>query len=114
MNDCVFCRIARGDIPTSVVYEDANVFAFEDASPQAAVHILIIPRAHVANLLEATALPDETLAGLLRAAAAIARQKGLDQTGFRLISNCGQHACQSVGHLHFHLLGGEQLPAQLV
>ena len=112
MSDCLFCKIIAGDIPSAKVYEDEYCFAFRDINPQAPVHILVVPKTHVANLLEAADLPDGVLAGLLRAIAAIARQEGLPR-GFRVISNCGPDACQSVPHLHFHILGGRQMADQM-
>lgn len=114
LEDCVFCKIAAGTIPADKVYEDDRIVAFHDLSPQAPVHVVIIPKAHAADLLEARALDDETLGRLLKAAATIAEQIGLAKTGFRIISNCGADARQSVAHLHIHLLGGRRMPAQLV
>lgn len=114
MNDCVFCKIASGAIPAEKVYEDDHVVAFNDMSPQAPVHVLIIPKEHAANLLEASGMDDAVLASLLRAATIVARQLGLDESGFRIISNCGKDARQSVEHLHIHVLGGRQLPARMV
>lgn len=114
MNDCVFCKIAAGEIPAQKVYEDDLVVAFHDLSPQAPVHVLVIPKAHADNLLAARSLDDDVLARLLRAAANVAESLGLDKTGFRIISNCGADACQSVQHLHIHLLGGTKMPAKMV
>lgn len=114
MQDCVFCKIAAGEIPSQKVYEDEHVLAFYDLAPQAPVHVLIIPKAHADNLLQASTLPDEVLAQLLRAAANVAAQLGLEETGFRIISNCGKDAQQSVEHLHIHLLGGKPMPATMV
>ena len=109
-NDCLFCKIIAGEIPGSKVYEDDKVYAFRDINPQAKVHVLIVPKRHMANILACDA---ETAGDLTRAIGAIARQEGLDQEGFRLISNCGRHGCQSVHHLHVHLLGGEQLSERM-
>lgn len=114
MENCIFCKIAAGEIPANKVYEDDLVVAFHDLSPQAPVHVLVIPKAHAANLLEARALEDAVLARLMRTAADVATTLGLDKTGFRIISNCGPDACQSVEHLHIHVLGGTQLPAKMV
>ena len=108
MSDCLFCKIVAGEIPSSKVYEDEYCYAFRDIAPQAPTHILVVPKTHVANLLEAADLPDGILAGVMRAIAKIARQEGLPG-GFRVISNCGPDACQSVPHLHFHILGGKQM-----
>ena len=112
LNDCVFCKIAGGEIPATIVYEDELVIAFADIEPQAPVHIVLIPKQHTENLLTASQLEDEVLARLLRAAAKIAAQTGLSKTGFRIISNCGEDACQAVFHLHIHILGGAKLPVR--
>ena len=108
MSDCIFCKIAAGEIPSACLYEDDTVFAFRDINPQAPTHILVVPKKHVANIVEAAGLPDEVLAHLLRVIGKIAQQEGLEN-GFRVISNCGPDACQSVPHLHFHILGGRQM-----
>jgi len=104
--DCLFCKIIAGDIPSAKVYEDEFIYAFRDINPQAPVHVLIIPKKHMANALEADG---ETVARLFDAVKVIARQEGVEESGFRLVSNCGADACQSVHHLHIHLLGGRQL-----
>ena len=107
MDDCLFCKIMRGEIPSAKVYENDKVYAFRDINPQAPVHVLIIPKKHVANVIEGAR--DGLMNDLCDAAAEIARQEGVDESGFRLITNCGADACQSVKHLHLHLLGGAQL-----
>ena len=112
MTDCLFCKIIAGDIPSTKVYEDEICFAFRDINPQAPTHILVVPKTHGMNIVDAAQLPDETLAGLLRAIGKIARQEGLEK-GFRVVSNCGPDACQSVPHLHFHILGGRQMADQM-
>lgn len=114
MEDCVFCKIAAGDIPSKKVYEDDHVLAFYDLAPQAPVHVLVIPKAHADNLVGAQAMDDRSLAHLLRACSTVAESLGLDKTGFRIVSNCGKDARQSVNHLHIHLLGGAQLSEQMV
>lgn len=113
MEDCIFCKIARGEIPSSKVYEDEQVVAFNDLNPQAPVHVLIVPKAHYANLNEAGDMSEALLAALLRAASRIAAQLGLDKSGYRIVSNCGPDACQSVQHLHIHLLGGAKLAEKM-
>ena len=113
MEDCIFCKIARGEILSSKVYEDEQVVAFNDLNPQAPVHVLIVPKAHYANLNEAGGMPEALLAALLRAASRIAAQLGLDKSGYRIVSNCGPDACQSVQHLHIHLLGGAKLAEKM-
>lgn len=114
MDDCIFCKIAKGEIPSQKVYEDEHVLAFHDVSPQAPVHVLVIPKRHTENLLKARAMDDALLARLLRTAAEVAILTKIDQTGFRIVSNCGADACQSVQHLHMHVLGGKQLSGEMV
>ena len=108
MCDCLFCKIIAGEIPSAKVYEDEYCYAFRDIAPQAPTHILIVSKAHTANLSQAAALPDEALAGMLRAIGKIAAQEKLEN-GYRVVSNCGADACQSVQHLHFHILGGRKM-----
>lgn len=106
MENCLFCRIAAGEIPSRKVFEDPEVFAFEDIHPQAPVHILLIPKKHIPTLND-LAEEDRGLMGhLLLTASRIARDRGLDSKGFRLNANCLDSAGQSVFHVHFHLLGG--------
>lgn len=112
MSDCLFCKIIAGEIPSAKVYEDDVCFAFRDIAPQAPTHVLVVPKTHVSDLSAAAALPDETLARLLRAIGQIARQEGLEN-GYRVITNCGPDACQSVKHLHFHILGGAQMSEKM-
>lgn len=113
MTDCLFCRIAKGDIPSQKVYEDAFTYAFRDINPQTPTHVLVIPKVHVADIAEASALDDQILAACLRACAAVACQEGLAGKGFRVVSNCGDDACQSVHHLHFHVMGGRAMTGEM-
>ena len=108
MSDCLFCKIIAGEIPSTKVYEDENVFAFRDIAPQAPTHILVVPREHIESVADLNADNSVLAARCLEAAAAIARQEGL-KGGFRVVSNCGDDAGQTVKHLHFHILGGERL-----
>ena len=110
MSDCLFCKIIAGEIPGDKVYESDKVYAFRDINPQAPVHVLVVPKQHMANILECDA---ETAAAVTEAVRAIAAQEGVDRTGFRVCTNCGKHACQSVEHLHFHLLGGAQMQGRM-
>ena len=110
--DCLFCKIVAGDIPSAKVYEDEFCYAFRDIHPQAPTHVLVVSKAHVANLTEAAALPDNALAAMLRAIPKIAAQEKLEK-GYRVVSNCGPDACQSVPHLHFHILGGRQMADEM-
>lgn len=106
---CIFCRIIAGQAPADVIYEDESVIAFRDTNPQAPVHVLVIPREHVAGPL-ALGEDREALAGkLFRAAALVARQEGIADSGYRLVMNEGRHGQQSVLHAHLHVLGGRQL-----
>ena len=108
MSDCLFCKIIAGEIPSTKVYEDENVFAFRDIAPQAPTHILVVPREHIESVADLNAEHSALAARCLEAAAVIARQEGLTG-GFRLVSNCGDDAGQTVKHLHFHILGGKRL-----
>ncbi|SEN04331.1 histidine triad nucleotide-binding protein [Lihuaxuella thermophila] len=109
MDNCIFCQIVEGKIPSEKVYEDEDLLAFRDINPVAPVHVLIIPKKHISSLLELTE-EDQPLAGkILHAAQKIARQLGLAEKGFRVVNNVGEEGGQTVFHIHFHLLGGRQL-----
>ena len=103
--DCIFCKIAAGEIPSTKVYEDDTVAAFNDLDPQAPVHVLIIPKEHIASAAEINESNSAVVAHIFEVAAKIAAEKGL-KDGFRIVNNCGDSAGQSVKHLHFHLMGG--------
>ncbi|WP_243302453.1 histidine triad nucleotide-binding protein [Geothrix oryzisoli] len=107
--DCIFCRIIAGTAPSRKVYENPYVLAFWDIRPRAKVHLLVIPKQHVASLKELDELSVETRAALLSACVKVAKDQGILEDGFRLISNSGTNASQSVFHLHFHVVGGERL-----
>ena len=104
--DCLFCKIIAGEIPSTKVYEDEHVFAFRDINPQAPVHVLVVPKKHMANVLECDS---ETAAHLCSAISVIAKQEGIAESGFRALTNCGEDGCQSVKHLHVHILVGKKL-----
>ena len=106
--DCLFCKIIAGDIPSTKVYENEHVYAFRDINPQAPVHVLVVPKVHVCSTDGINAENSDCVAKIFEAIPAIARAEGLDN-GYRVITNCGEHGCQSVKHLHFHILGGTQL-----
>jgi histidine triad (HIT) family protein len=106
--DCIFCRIIAGDIPSKKVYEDDVCIAFHDVSPQAPVHILVVPREHFASLDTAAEQHKETLGHLLLTCGKIAREQNLAGDGYRVVINTGEHGGQTVFHLHVHLLGGRQ------
>ena len=107
--DCLFCKIIAGEIPSTKVYEDESVYAFRDINPQAPTHVLIVPRRHIAS---ADAIDESNAADVAKVFCAIpkiAAAEGL-KNGYRVINNCGEDGCQTVKHLHFHLLGGRKLP----
>ena len=112
MNDCLFCKIVAGVIPSTKVYEDETVLAFRDIAPMAPTHILVIPKTHIASVAEVTAENSGVVAHIFEVIAKIAKDEGLEE-GFRVVSNCGPHAGQTVHHLHFHILGGQQLSLEM-
>ena len=103
--DCLFCKIAAGEIPSKKVYEDEQVYAFYDIDPQAPVHVLLIPKTHITSAAEITPENSAVVAHIFEVAARLAKELGLSD-GFRIVSNCGDSAGQTVKHLHFHLMGG--------
>ena len=107
-NDCLFCRIARGEIPASVVHEDEKVLAFRDIDPKAPVHVLVVPRQHIASVNELDAADAGTIGELFLVARTIAAAEGLSENGYRLVMNTGAAAGQTVWHVHLHLLGGRE------
>lgn len=110
MGDCIFCKIIEKKIPSRVVYEDDLVFAFEDINPQAPVHTLVIPKKHIPTLLDMKEGEDDHLIGhLFKTANKIARDKGIAERGFRLVTNCNAESGQTVYHIHLHLLGGRPM-----
>ena len=110
--DCLFCKIIAGEIPASKVYEDADMLAFRDIAPQAPVHVLVIPKTHIPSMDGITAENSEIVAKIFAKIPKIAQMAGVTN-GYRVISNCGDDACQSVKHLHFHILGGAQLSERM-
>ncbi|MBK9740503.1 MAG: HIT domain-containing protein [Actinobacteria bacterium] len=109
MSECLFCAIGTGDIPADIVFSDDAIVAFRDISPQAPVHVLVIPRAHHANAAELAAADPALAAALLETTGRVARQEGIAETGYRVVTNTGEGAGQSVQHIHFHVLGGRAL-----
>ena len=109
MSDCLFCKIIAGEIPSTKVYEDDAVYAFRDINPMAPVHMLIVPKTHIASADGVNAENSAYVARIFEAIPKIANAEGL-VNGYRVITNCGEDGCQSVKHLHFHLLGGKKLP----
>jgi len=104
--DCLFCKIAKHEIPANVVYEDEDIIAFKDINPQAPVHLLIVPKEHVASIMEITEDKKEIVNKIVKVAQNLAQQNNIDNNGFRLVVNTGDDGGQTVKHLHFHLLGG--------
>ncbi|PKQ15230.1 MAG: histidine triad nucleotide-binding protein [Actinobacteria bacterium HGW-Actinobacteria-7] len=112
MSDCIFCNIVSGEIPATVVYEDDQVLAFDDLSPQAPVHTLVIPKAHFSSL--ADDVDTATLGAVFTAVRAVAVLKGIDQSGYRTIVNSGPDSMQTVEHLHVHVMGGRKMAHGMV
>ena len=110
---CIFCKIAAGEIPSEKVYSDDKVYAFKDISPQAPVHILVIPRAHIESANEINTENSAVIAAVFEAIPKVAAAWGLDN-GYRVITNIGDDGCQTVKHIHFHVLGGKKLPENVV
>ena len=112
MENCLFCKIIAGDIPSTKVYEDETVLAFRDIAPQAPTHILVIPKAHIGSVAEISQCNSNVVAHIFEVIPAIAKAEGLDN-GYRVVSNCGDDAGQTVHHLHFHILGGKKLSLEM-
>ena len=106
---CLFCKIVAGEIPASKVYEDDDVIAFNDINPQAPTHVLIVPRRHVATLNDLAGSEDALVGNLVRRAAAIAKERGIAEAGYRTVFNCNAAAGQTVFHIHLHLIGGRAM-----
>ena len=111
MEDCIFCKIINKEIPGTIVYEDEKVLAFKDINPQARIHIVVVPKEHVKSVIEAK---DRIISDIFLAIQKIAKEQGIESTGFRVITNCGEDAGQTVNHLHFHILAGTKLGEKIV
>lgn len=111
--DCLFCKIINGEIPSKKVYEDDEVFAFFDISPMAPVHVLIVPKQHISSMNEITSENSAVISHIFEVASRLADELGISESGYRVVSNCGADAGQTVFHLHFHLLGGTALATQM-
>ena len=109
MTDCIFCGIARGDVPADMVYEDDDVVAFRDLDPRAPTHVLVIPRRHLASIDDMAEGDEELIGQVFAAAKRVARGQGIDAGGYRLVTNIGDNAGQTVPHLHVHVLGGRRM-----
>lgn len=109
--DCLFCKIIAGEIPSAKVYEDDKVYAFKDISPVAPVHVLVVPKKHYSSAME---VDDPAIIGhIFEVIQKLAKELGVSEDGFRIVNNCGDNGCQSVKHVHFHLIGGRQLEAKM-
>ena len=107
--DCIFCKIIKGEIPSSKVYEDDKVVAFNDINPVAPMHVLVIPKKHYESILEIDDNDMDIIGHIHKVIKQIVTEKGYDKTGFRIINNCGDDGCQEVKHIHFHILAGKKL-----
>ncbi len=113
MQDCIFCKIVNKEIPSTIVYEDENVLAFNDINPVTPVHILVIPKKHIESLAEIKEEDEELIGKIHTTIKKIANQVGILDKGFRVIVNCGEDGGQEVKHLHFHILGGKKLGTKI-
>ena len=113
MSDCIFCKIANGEIPSTIVYEDENVTAFKDLNPQAPIHILVIPKKHIEKLVDVREEESYLVAEIFKAINKIAKDLKIDKDGFRVIANCGENGGQEVMHIHFHIIAGKKLGTKI-
>lgn len=109
MEDCIFCKILKGEIPCDKIYEDDRVLSFKDISPEAPVHVLIIPKKHISSINKLKEEDENLIGYIYTVAGKIAKQLGVSEKGYRIVSNCGEDGGQTVGHIHFHFLGGRKL-----
>lgn len=114
MDDCIFCKIVKGEIPSTKVYEDENVLAFNDIDPAAPIHVLVIPKKHIENVLQIEDMDKDLLFDIFDSFKKIAKKLGIEESGFRVITNCGRDSGQEVMHLHFHILAGKKLGPKIV
>ena len=114
MKDCIFCKIIKGEIPSSKVYEDEEILAFNDINPAAPIHVLVIPKKHITSLAEMEDGDEKVVEKIYKVINQIAEKQGFKENGYRVIVNCGKDGGQEVGHLHFHLLAGKQLGEKIV
>ncbi|MGN1310266.1 MAG: histidine triad nucleotide-binding protein [Clostridia bacterium] len=113
MNDCLFCKIVKKEIPSTIVYEDEEIIAFRDINPVAPVHVLVIPKKHISSLVDLKPEDEAVVGRIYSAINKIAKQEGIDEKGFRVVVNCGDDGGQEVKHLHFHLIGGKKLGTKI-
>lgn len=109
MEDCLFCKIIKGEIPSQKVYEDEYVYAFKDINPEAPVHVVIVPKAHIKSSNDINSDNSYMISYIFEAVQKITKSLGIAENGYRVVNNCGEYGGQTVGHLHFHLLGGRKM-----
>ncbi len=109
MENCIFCKIVSGEIPAKKEYESESIFVFHDITPQAPIHLLIIPKQHITSMNEIASLDSKVMIEILQVIPKLAEKNGIQDKGYRLVNNCGNHGGQTVGHIHFHLLGGRHM-----
>lgn len=114
MEDCIFCKIIKREIPSNIVYEDDGIIAFKDIQPAAPIHILVIPKKHIPSLVEIEKEDEAVIGKIYTIINKIAEEQGVKEKGYRVIVNCGKDGGQEVGHLHFHLLAGKKLGEKIV
>lgn len=114
MEECIFCKIIKREIPAEIVYEDEEIIAFKDINPAAPIHILVIPKKHIASLIELKKEDEATIGRIYTVINMVAQEQGVKERGYRVIVNCGKEGGQEVGHLHFHLLAGKQLGEKII
>ena len=114
MDNCIFCKIIKGEIPSSKVYEDDEILAFKDINPAAPIHILVIPKKHITSLMDIGESDEKLIGKICKTINKIAKEQEFDKKGFRVIVNCGEDGGQEVGHVHFHLLAGKKLGDKIV
>jgi len=113
MEDCIFCKIIRGEIPCGKVYETENILAFDDINPMAPVHAIVIPKQHIATLMDVRNEDSNIMGDIVSAVQEVAKIKGIDEKGFRMTINCNEEGGQIIFHLHVHVLGGKKLCDEL-
>lgn len=114
MEECIFCKIIKGEIPSNIVYEDDRVIAFYDVNPAAPIHILVVPKKHIETLLDISEEDGDLISYIYKIINKIAKDEGFADNGFRVIANCGEDSGQEVKHIHFHVLAGKKLGAKIV
>jgi histidine triad (HIT) family protein len=114
MEDCIFCKIIKREMPSSIVYEDEEIIAFKDINPAAPIHILVIPKKHITSLVEISKEDEAVIGRIYTVINEIAEMQGVKEKGYRVIVNCGEDGGQEVGHLHFHFLAGKKLGEKIV